>query len=272
MFKDNWKFAPGFPRDENGWILFPSDVEYRKEIFPPEVNQHSTKANVHLIQACIDYVSKAGDRLLDPFGGTGTLMIGALAGRDIVLIEISLKFHALQQQTLEKLEEIAPGASSHITLINAPLQAILPIPDFADHIIFSPPYASIMRSKGTDKLTQEKTEYDMAEYSQHPLNIGLMSDFIWGQEMEKVYKKCFETLKAGGTITVIVKDHYEKQKGGERKRIQLSLSAWSACQLVGFRPHSWLKWKALGSVYSHIYRARGWEVVDDEDILVLQKP
>src|SRR3990167_5730768 len=272
LFADNRQFAPTFPREENGWILFPSDVEYRSSVFPPEVNQHAAKANVHLIQACIEYVSKPGDRLLDPFGGTGTLMIGALAGRDVVLIEISPEFHQLQQTALAKIEEIAPGVGSHIMLINAPLQAVLPIPQFADHIIFSPPYASIMRSKGTDKLTQEKTDYNMAEYSQHPLNIGLMNDFIWSQEMERVYQKCYGTLRPGGTITVIVKDHMEKQKDGERKRIQLSLSAWNACQAVGFRSHSWLKWKAPGSVYTHIYRARGWEVVDDEDVLILSKP
>jgi len=25
-------------------------------------------------------------------------------------------------------------------------------------------------------------------------------------------------------------------------------------------------------VYTHIYRSKGWEVVDDEDIIVLRKP
>ena len=521
------QFAPNYIREEHGWILFPSDTSYRAQIFPEEVNKHSAKANVHLIQACIEYVSAPGDRLLDPFGGTGTLMIGALAGRDVVLIEISPVFHELQRTALKRLEEIAPGASDHVTLINAPLQTVLPMPNFADHIIFSPPYclhpntliltsylswkklaevqvgddligfdaessgngrgsgrkmrhsiviakretteeafritlsngdsvvasshhgwlrvkffgkqrqhtldwietkdivvgeklkfisrpweydtsreagylagvydgegwinrqslgfrqnkgevldytryllyskgfpygeteggsgrsnecsslyidrqfesmrflgairphrlvaqseviwlgkeirsrigksteievvsiesvglqslvdlqtstgtfiaqglmshnSSIMRSKGKDKLTMEKTDYDMAEYSKHPLNLGLSDDFTWALEMKKVYQKCYGTLRPGGTITVIVKDHYEKQKSGERRRVPLSMSAWQACVEIGFQAVVWEKWKAPGSVYTHIYKARGWEVVEDEDVLVLRRP
>jgi DNA modification methylase len=263
------QFAPEYPRDENGWVRFPSDSEYRKEMFPTEVNQHQAKANVFLIQSCIEYVSEPGQLLLDPFGGTGTLMVGALIHRDVMLVEISPEYHRVQQVALEMLEKIAPGVRDHVSLINSPLQVILPIPNCADHIIFSPPYASIMKSKGTDKLTLEKTDYKMAEYTfTSPLNLGLMNDFIWGQEMETVYRKCFATLKPGGTMTVIVKDHMLN-----RQRVGLSQSAVDACKRVGFTQHfsEWFKWLAPGSVYTHIYRARGWEVVDDEDIIVFRK-
>ena len=263
------RFAKEYSRNEQGWILFPSDQSYRKDIFPEEVNQHQAKANVFLIQACIEYVSEPGQTLLDPFGGTGTLMVGALMSRDVVLIEISEEYHKLQQQALARLEEIAPGSRDHVNLINSPLQRILPIPNFADHIIFSPPYASIMKSKGTDKLTLEKTEYKMAEYTfTSPLNLGLLNDWMWSQKMEEVYDKCYKTLKPGGTMTVVVKDHMEK-----RKRVGLSQAAVDACKRVGFiqDPTEWFKWDSPGSVYTHIYRARGWEVVDDEDIITFRK-
>lgn len=264
------QFAPEYSREEHGWILFPSDATYRKEMFPEEVNQHQAKANVFLIQSCIEYVSEPGQLLLDPFGGTGTLMVGALINRDIMLIEISPEYHKLQQKALDKLEEMAPGVRDHVTLTNAPLQLILPIPNLADHIIFSPPYASIMKSKGTDKLTMEKTDYKMAEYTfTSPLNLGLMDDWTWARKMEKVYQKCYDTLKPGGSMTIIVKDHMEK-----RQRVGLTQSAVDSCIRVGLTQASteWFKWLAPGSVYTHIYRARGWEVVDDEDVVVLRKP
>lgn len=263
-------FAPEYGRDQHGWVLFPSDASYRKEMFPVEANQHQAKANVFLIQSCVEYVSEPGQLLLDPFGGTGTLMVAALINRDVMLIEISEVFHNIQQRALERLEEIAPGVSEHISLINSPLQRVLPMPNTADHIIFSPPYAAIMKSKGTDKLTLEKTDYKMAEYTfTSPLNLGMMSDWLWAQEMQTVYKKCFDTLKPGGSMTVIVKDHMEK-----RQRVPLSQAAVDKCIEVGFtlNPDEWFKWLAPGSVYTHIYRARGWEVVDDEDIIVLRKP
>ena len=263
-------FAPQWSRDSNGWVKFPSDVEYRKNVFPVEANRHQAKANVHMIQACIEYVSSEGQMLLDPFGGTGTLMIGALAGRDISLIEISPFYHNLQRAVLNKLEEIAPGTSDHVSLFNAPLQQILPIPSYADHIITSPPYAAIMKSKGTDKLTTEKTDYDMAEYTfTHPQNLGLMTDWMWAQMMEEAYKKFYATLKPGGTLTLILKDHMK-----DRKRVALTQAGVDSCKKAGFTSDitEWFKWPAPGSVYTHIYRARGWEVVDDEDIVVLRKP
>jgi len=263
------EFAPEYNRNEEGWILFPPDTDYRKEIFPKEVNEHQAKANVYLIQAIVEYVSESGDTLLDPFGGTGTLMVATLIGRSVILIDISPRYTELQRQALERLEEYAPGASSHVSIINSPLQTVLPIPNWADHIVFSPPYASIMKSKGTDKLTLEKTDYKMAEYTfTSPLNIGLMNDFMWAQNMEKVYQKCYDSLKLGGSMTIIVKDHMEK-----RKRVPLTQAAVDACKRVGFSqdPAEWFKWLAPGSVYTHIYRARGWEVVDDEDIVFFRK-
>lgn len=267
-------FASEYIRTDEGWIMFPSDTDYRKIMFPAEVNRHAAKANVYLVQSCIEYVSKIGQQLLDPMSGTGTLMVATLVSRAVFNIEISPEFVALQRTAVDMLEELAPGVSSRIIIVNAPCQTILPITDFADHIIFSPPYAGIMKSKGKDKLTTEKTDYDMAEYTfTHPLNMGLMNDFLWAQGMELVYKKCYETLKPRGTMTIIVKDHYEMQKDRTRKRVPLSQAAVDACKRVGFSqdPAEWFKWPAPGSVYTHIYRARGWEVVDDEDIIVLRK-
>jgi len=266
------QFAPEYPRTDEEWVRFPTDSNYRKRMFPEEVNKHQAKANVYLIQSIIEYVSEAEQVLLDIMAGTGTLMVGALIGREVICVEIGNMYHNLQQQALVKLEEIAPGISEHIMLINMPCQQYLPIPNLADHIIFSPPYASIMRvGKKQSGLGEAALGIDAWMYSDHPLNLGLMNDFIWAQELEKIYAKCFQTLKLGGTMTLIVKDHYEKQKDGTRKRIPLSQAARDACIRIGFTDHSWFKWLAPGSTFTNIFRSRGWEVVDDEDIIIVQK-
>ena len=129
-----------------------------------------------------------------------------------------------------------------------------------------------MKTKGTDRMNIERMGGKLAEYSfSSPLNLGVMNDFIWAQEMEKVYANCYKTLKPGGTLTLIVKDHYQKQQSGERKRIQLSQAARDACIRAGFKDHSWFKWLTMGAVFTQIYRSRGWETVDDEDIIILKK-
>jgi DNA modification methylase len=266
------QFAPEYPRTEQGWIRFPADSEYRKGMFPEEVNKHPAKANVYLTQSIIEYVSKEGQLLLDIMSGTGTLMVGALISRFVICVEISQMFHDLQQQALVKLETIAPGISERIVLVNLPCQRYLPIPDLVDHIIFSPPYAGIMKvGQKPGRLQEEFLGAEVHEYSADPLNVGLMNDFIWTQEMERIYAKCLITLKPGGTMTLITKDHYEKQKDGVRKRIPLSQAARDACIHVGFTDHSWFKWAAPGSAFTNIYRSRGWEVVEDEDVITMKK-
>ena len=266
------QFASEYPRTDDGWIKFPADSEYRKRMFPEEVNKHPAKANVYLIQSIIEYVSTEGQILLDIMSGTGTLMVGAMIGREIICIEISKYFHELQQQALVMMEEIAPGVSEHIQLVNLPCQQYLPIPNLTDHIIFSPPYAGIMKVGQNPGRLQSAFLGDMVhEYSMSPLNLGLMNDFIWAQEMERIYAKCYTTIKPGGTMTLITKDHYEKQKDGSRKRIPLSKAARDACIRVGFTEQDWFKWAAPGSAFTSIYRSRGWEVVEDEDIIVVKK-
>ena len=261
------QFASEYPRNEQGWIRYPADSDYRKQMFPPEVNQHPAKANVYLVQSIIEYVSDEGETLLDIMAGTGTLMVGALIGREVICVEISELFHNLQIKALERMEEIAPGISEHIMLINLPCQQYLPIPNLADHIVFSPQYAGIMHTKGTDSWNVD-TGYAFAEYSKSVLNLGTMSDFIWGHEMEVIYKKCYETIKPGGTMSLIVKDHMEKGQ-----RVQLVQKAIDASIAVGFshNPEEHFRWAAPGMPYTAARRARGIEVVDDESIVVLRK-
>ena len=260
-------FAKEYSRTSEGWIEFPSDAGYRKELFPLKVNKHTAKANVFLIQSIIEYVSEPEDTLMDVMAGTGTLMVGALIGRRIVCIEISKQFcNELMLPALAMLEQYHSDISHYITIINQPCQVVLPLPGI-DHIIFSPPYAQIMKSKGTDTLTLEKTDYDMAEYHQGALNIGQLNEFLYLHKMEEVYTKCYASLKPGGTMTVILKDHMK-----DRQRVAITKPAVDSCTDIGFKLQDWFKWKAPGSVYTHIYRAKGWEVVEDEDIVTLRKP
>lgn len=266
-------FAPEYQRDENGWIKFPRDDNYRKQMFPPEVNTHPAKANVYMVQSIIEYVSEVEDTILDCMAGTGTILVGALIGRKVICVEISEKFHNLEVKTVEIMESIAPGISEQITCINLPCQVFLPIPNLANHIIFSPQYAGILKKgenyRETDRLTREKQgSYDFSEYSKDPLNLGTMSEFLWAQEMEKVYDKCYKSLTTSGSMTLITKDHISAGS-----RVALTQRAIDASVAVGFKynPAEHFKWAAPGMAYTHIRKARGDIVVEDENIVVLRK-
>src|SRR5437667_4168445 len=95
------EFAPGVPKDEHSWLVFPRDVEYRKSLFPQGVFNHPAKANCFLIEALVDYLTEPGDTIIDPFGGTGTLLLAARKGRKVVLIDVEEQFVELQKQALK---------------------------------------------------------------------------------------------------------------------------------------------------------------------------
>lgn len=260
-------FAERFPRNEKGWIKFPSDTDYRRGMFPKEVNQHPAKANVFLVQSIIEYVSKEEDTIMDIMAGTGTIMLGALIYRNVICVEINEKFMQLQLQAQQRIAEIDETAAARISMFNLPCQRFLPVPDLADHIIFSPQYAGILKTKGTDAWNRD-LGYDFEAYSSHPLNLGTMSEFLWAMEMATVYQKCFESLKSPGSMTLIIKDHI---RAGER--MGLTQRAIDSSVEVGFSydPAEHFKWAAPGMAYTAARRAKGIEVVDDEDIVVLRK-
>jgi hypothetical protein len=56
-----------------------------------------------------------------------------------------------------------------------------------------------------------------------------------------------------------------------RQRVEISARAAKDCVGIGFELKDWFKWFTLGSMYTRIYRARGWETVDEEDVIVLRK-
>lgn len=267
----NKVFAPGFSRDENNWILFGKDKKERQSLFfPEEVMKHPAKMNFHLQQAIIEYVANEGDVLLDPFGGTGTLMIAALQGYKVILIEIEDGYHKLQLQAKEELNRQVPGAGDLVILIHYDNRLILPIP--CNHIITSPPYAGAMDIRKVRKQKEGKDDFlveadrQMVEYSKSPRNISKLNQFLYNMEMEKVYKLCYCSLPVRGTMTTVIKDRIS-----EGERVYLSKWADKVCKAVGFELELWEKWKTPGYHFTNVRRAKGEEVVDDEDCMIYRR-
>ena len=258
-------FAPNCPKNEEGWFLFPTDAEYRKSMFPKEVMSHPAKANLFMVQAIVEYVSEIGQTVMDVMSGTGSIMVAALIGRRVICLEIGSEYYQMILKGVEKMEEIAPGISSYITAINSDCLKVLPLP--VDHIIFSPPYAQIMRMKNPSGMQKDIYGDSGALYQESAGNVGRLNRFLYNQAMEKVYKKCYDSLPVGGTLSVIIKDYIEKQK-------RVSLSDWviRSCSKMGFQLDSWHKWLPPGTYFHTMRKARGENIVDDEDMLIMRKP
>ena len=260
------EFAPEFPRNEQGWILFPNDTQWRKSLFPPAVMKHLAKMHLYLEWELIKFVSKPGDVILDPMAGTGTVMMAATMGRRVICIDIEEGYHKIQQEVLEHLQRNFDV--ENVVLLYGNSKVVLPLP--CNHIIFSPPYAGAFKpAKTISKFVKDKyrvNEDEYTEYARTTGNVGLLNTFLYNQHMDRVYKLCYQSLPIGGTMSVVTKDIIEK---GER----IYLTKWikRVCTSHGFVLHDWFKHRIMGGPYQDMRRAKGEETVDDEDIMVYRR-
>ena len=262
------EFAPNLQRNEYGWIILPDDVTWRKSMFPEKVMKHLAKLQMYLEQAIYQYISEPGDTLLDPMGGTGTLMMAALEGRTVITIDIEEGYHELQKEVYTHLRKSHPDMSPCIQLYGN-CKLVLPIP--CDHVIFSPPYGQAFKpSKKLTGIVADKyrvTEEEFQEYAKTTGNVGLRNTFLYNQDMEKVYKLLFQSIRPGGTMTIVIKDIIE---GGKRTYF----SKWinRVCHQIGFEDYAWFKTLMYGGPWQDIRRSRGEETIDDEDAIIYRRP
>lgn len=265
-------FASTYPRDDQGRILFPPDHVRRRELFTPESFEHPAKAQLFMVEELVKYLSEQSDLLVDPFGGTGTLLVGVPMGRSVWLIELTPTY---QDLITKNIDYIGGGA-----LYTGPCQEAIPLisrncADGVQAFIFSPPYAGALTSGGslTDwgGMSKENTatymDTSQVQGNLSPYNLGGYNNFMFQQEMKKIYRLCLDALKPGGYTAVIIKDRIS---AGVKE--ELGYRAMQDMLAMGYEFHDWQRLYMLGSHYSKWHRARGTKTIDEEHIVMMRKP
>jgi DNA modification methylase len=262
-------FAPDYPRTEDGeLVVFPkADTVLRRQLFPSQnIPAHVVKANMYMVKALIEFVSEPGETVCDPFAGTGTILVGATIGRKIICLELEQPFVDMIESAINDLRSTVPNIDELSFVMQGDLRSILPISDFANHFIFSPPYANVLAKKSIDKTTADLGYSDAILYGADPNNIANLPVFMYHQVMEKVYKKIYDSLTVGGTMTIIIKD---KMEAGVRN--ELGKRACRDCERLGFKLMEWNRWKAMGGAFAAVNRQHGLETVNEEELITLIK-
>ncbi len=262
----NKVFAASATRTPNGWYDWIADTQFRRTLFPEESLGHPAKANLHMLESLIYYLSIEGETIMDPFGGVGSLLIGTLLGRNVILVEIEEGYHKLEVKAWEDMKD---GADSWANLIHNDNRLILPIR--CDHIITSPPYSNVLASPYSTLRAQAEKSDRRAEvlsgYSEtSPGNLGMLPTFSYNQHMERVYFGMAKSVRVGGTVTILIKDFFVK---GERNY----LSSWVRKTFESFcnmELKDWFKRLTRG-LSSNERKARGVEAIEDEDIMVFER-
>ena len=266
-------FAPTREHTPEGWVIYPSDVQYRKVYFIPESFQHPAKMVCFMLEDIVDYVSEPGETILDPMAGTGTLMLAALKGRKVVLLEDSSLYHMFQQMSADLFAQrgVSPA---HITCLHGPCQDYLPMP--CDHVIFSPPYSSVLKFKvrhestaalGGSTYTEGGAQYFDEYLGESAKNLGRFQPFQYNMEMSRIYGLLLKSVRPGGTMTVVVQD---VMRGGEREPI----TDWvmRTCVKQGWVLKDWFDRYTTGTGYKKSMKAKGFKVVENESIIILERP
>lgn len=274
------EFAAEYERNKDGWILFPSDVTWRRKLFPDKVFEHPAKANMHLVKALVEYLTEPGHTILDPFAGTGTLMIARLEGRNVVLIDIETHYAELIEEAA-KSEHYAEATGSYFLFVGDCRQQLQSLKFLCDAAIFSPPYSTAlshstaMKAKrtledgrvvtaGRSAVQESLSQYGLKESS--PQNLARLNPFYFAHSMELVYKRMHSKLVPNAPVALISKDI---MKAGVREHISAGIIRQA--DRGGYALQEWHKWKPPGSMQQKVMRSKGSAVVEDEDILIFRK-
>jgi DNA modification methylase len=186
----------------SSWFLFnaiPADIKQEKAI-SPDFASHPATFSPTMIENFIEFFTKEGMTVLDPFSGIGSTVAAAIRTRRYGIgIELNPKYAELSRLRFSAGEALViNGNSLNLDTYN------LPEIDFS---ISSPPYWDVLNRSTKDfKKNRETKELDVA-YSDSDEDLGNIDDYERFLDLTtELYSKVFDCLKPGSYNVVIIKN------------------------------------------------------------------
>lgn len=192
------------------WFVFDalhSDIKEEKEISSQvELNsdEHPATYSPTMTKSFIEFFTKEGEVVFDPFSGIGSTQVGAQrANRIGVGIELNPKYAKIANLRLEKPSFVINGNSLELKSILKKNKI-----NKIDFSISSPPYWDILnRSTGEFEKKRLSKSLDVNYSNNKNEDVGHIdnyNEFI--DKCAEIYFQIFEFLKPGGYIVVIIKN------------------------------------------------------------------
>ena len=162
-------------------LKFAVDTKHRKGWFTGMSFSHPAKMSLPLQLWLIENYTKAGETILDPMAGSGTVLVACSLGRNVIAVELEQKFIDMMHGNWEKIKQrgaqmgYSMGACQIIKGDARQLEGLL-----VDKIITSPPYAETVQQAGGNikddfKGFIGKSCIEVRKYSDDPNNLGNLS-------------------------------------------------------------------------------------------------
>jgi DNA modification methylase len=181
------------------WFSTPPQRDKQKRLHP------ATFAESDIVRL-VEFFTKRGGRVLDPFVGTGsTLVACAQCGRNGVGIELIPYWANIARNRVAQRDFLTEQ-----TVICGDAREILPTleDESFDFIVTSPPYWNILRKDDDHKAKAERKSKGLyTRYSDHEKDLGNIASYEeFLNELGLVFEECRRVLKRKRYMCVIVSD------------------------------------------------------------------
>jgi len=189
------------------WFIHEAPPRSKNEIL------HPAKFPETMVVKFIEFFTKKGGYVLDPFLGTGSTLVACnWSGRNGIGIELLEKYAniakgRLSQKTIDQdvNQIVIVGNSLEIDKIWK--EKKLPMVDF---IITSPPYWNMLKkSRGGVVSAQKEREKQGLDtyYSNNPDDLGNIDDYdLFVKKLVEVFNKCVMFLKKGKYLVIVLQN------------------------------------------------------------------
>jgi len=230
----------------NEWMFFTKSVlrtSYPHAYCHDLRRAHAANKPPQLMKHIIEFFTKKGQSVLDPFCGVGGTLIGAsLCGRKATGIELNPRWLEIYRQVCER-ESLEPQETVAGDCLEV-LPRLAAEGRLYDFIATDPPYSIALEKTmcdGTYDIQHRRTDFD--GFSDHPAdlrNLGSFEEFY--DALELAFALMHPLLKPGGYLAVIIRDSYQN---GEY--IPATYHIAERIRRIGFRMKGIKVWYGTGA-------------------------
>ncbi len=198
--------------DAKAWLKFTKSWFLHNP--PPRSAQeklHPAKYPESMIRGFIEFFTRRGETVFDPFLGTGSTLVAAQeAGRNGIGIELQEKYAQIARERVGRLgrQQTLSGRPTAQQVITGDAAAMeqfhLPTVDF---IITSPPYGPMLNKRGLAQQKRASRKLD-TRYSDDTSDLGNIGDYgAFVGALAAVFRKAVSILRPGRHLVIIVQNY-----------------------------------------------------------------
>lgn len=192
------------------WLFFTRSViqtAYPHELAHDLRKAHGANKPPQLMRALIEFFTKPGERVLDPFAGVGGTLIGAaLAGRHATGVEINPRWAEVYAKVCER-----EGIEEQELVVGDTLDVLPDLGGPYDMVATDPPYnLTLERTMCDGKYPNSNRRTDYSTFSEDPKDLSNLPTYeAYLDAMQRVLVECRRLLRPGRYAVLIVRDAYQ---------------------------------------------------------------